>query len=124
MTATTSGGVRARVRTLAAPVAALRAGFEGVARDQAFTDEMVAQLSAIRHVDRIHTPLVIAVGSLETPEFQRQARDFAAALEKAGKPVRLIVATGYNHYEVGETFNNPYAVLGRACMDMMKLNGA
>jgi len=89
-----------------------------------FTEEMVAQLSAIRHVDRIHTPLVIVVGSLETPEFQRQARDFAAALEKASKPVRIIVATGYNHYEVGETFNNPYAVLGRACMDMMKLNGA
>ena len=83
---------------------------------------MEEQLSPQRHIDRIHTPLTLAVGSLETPEFQRQARDFATALEAAGKPVRLIIAKGYNHYEVGETIGNPYAVLGRAAMDMMGLN--
>jgi arylformamidase len=87
-----------------------------------FTDQTEQRLSALRHIEKIHTPLVLAVGSLETPEFQRQARDFAAALAAAGKPVQLIVATGYNHYEVGETIGNPYAVLGRAAMDMMKLN--
>src|SRR3984893_2365771 len=87
-----------------------------------FTDEMEQQLSAFRHIDKIHTPLVLGVGSLETSEFQRQARDFAAALQTAGKPVKLIVATGYNHYEVGETIGNPYAVLGRAAMDMIGLN--
>jgi arylformamidase len=87
-----------------------------------FTDDMEQQLSARRHIDKIHTPLVLGVGSLETPEFQRQSRDFAAALAAAGKSAQLIVATGYNHYEVGETIGNPYAVLGRAAMDMMKLN--
>ena len=96
----------------------LRSGFVNI------TDEMEAQLSAIRHVDKIHTPLVIGVGSLETPDFQRQAREFVAAIQAAGKPARLLVATGYNHYEVGESLGNPYAVLGRAAMDMMKLNGA
>ena len=30
-----------------------------------FTDEMEQQLSAIRHIERIHTPLALAVGSLE-----------------------------------------------------------
>jgi acetyl esterase/lipase len=44
------------------------------------------------------------------PEFQRQARDFAAALTAAGQPVKLIVTPGYNHYEVGETIGHPYAV--------------
>jgi len=87
-----------------------------------FTDAMVQELSAIRHVDRIHTPVVIGVGAHETPEFQRQAREFAAALKAAGKPVELIVAPGYNHYETGETIGHPYAVLGRAAMDMMNLN--
>jgi arylformamidase len=87
-----------------------------------FTDEMEQQLSAMRHIDKIHTPIVLANGSLETPEFLRQSRDFAAALKAAGKPVQLIVAKGYNHYEVGETIGNPYAVLGRAAVDMMKLN--
>jgi arylformamidase len=89
-----------------------------------FTDEMEQQLSAQRHIDKIHTPLVLAHGTLETPEFQRQSRDFAAALKAAGKPVQLVVAKGYNHYEVGETIGHPYAVLGRAAMDMMKLSTA
>jgi arylformamidase len=86
-----------------------------------FTDAMEQELSAMRHIDKIHTPVVVAHGNLETPEFQRQARDFAAALTAAGKPVKLIVAQGYNHYEVGETIGHPYAVLGRAAMEMMKL---
>jgi arylformamidase len=86
-----------------------------------FTDAMEEELSAMRHLDKIHTPIVLANGSLETPEFQRQARDFAAALTAAGKPVKLIVAPGYNHYEVGETIGHPYAVLGRAALEMMNL---
>ena len=89
-----------------------------------FTDAMVEQLSAMRHIEKIHTPVVIGVGALETPEFQRQAREFAAALKAAGKPAELIVAPGYNHYETGETIGHPYAVLGRAAIDMMGLNKA
>jgi arylformamidase len=87
-----------------------------------FTDAMVAELSAMRHIGKIHTPVAIGVGALETPEFQRQAREFAAALKAAGKPHELIVAPGYNHYETGETIGQPYAVLGRAAFDMMGLN--
>jgi arylformamidase len=86
-----------------------------------FTDEMEQALSAQRHIADIHTPLVLTHGTLETPEFQRQTRDFAAALEAAGKPVQLIVGKGYNHYEMGETLGNPYAVMGRAALEMMKL---
>ena len=40
----------------------------------AFTDEMEQQLSAQRHIDKLHTPLVLCIGTLETPEFQRQSR--------------------------------------------------
>jgi arylformamidase len=86
-----------------------------------FTDEMEEALSAQRHIDNIRTPLVLAHGTLETPEFQRQTRDFAAALKEAGKPAQLIVGKGYNHYELGETLGNPYQILGRAALEMMKL---
>jgi arylformamidase len=58
---------------------------------------------------------------LETPEFQRQTRDFAAALKAAGKPAELIAAKGYNHFELYETFGHPYAGVGRAALEMMKL---
>jgi arylformamidase len=86
-----------------------------------FTDEMEEALSAQRHLDRIHTPLVLTHGSLETPEFQRQARDFHAALIAAGKPAKLLRGKGYNHYETQETLGNPYGFMGRAAMEMMKL---
>ena len=87
-----------------------------------FTDATVEQLSAIRYVDRIHTPVFLGNGGAETREFLRQSRDFANALRAAGKPVQQVVAEGYNHYETGETIGNPYALLGRAAMDMMGLN--
>jgi len=86
-----------------------------------FTDEMEQALSAQRHIANIHVPIVLAHGTLETPEFQRQTRDFAAALEAAGKPVKLIVGKGYNHFEIGESLGNPYAIMGRASLEMMKL---
>src|SRR5262249_46704601 len=34
-------------------------------------------------------PITVTYGTLETPDFQRQSRDFAAAVKAAGKPVRL-----------------------------------
>jgi arylformamidase len=87
-----------------------------------FTDAAIEELSAIRHIERIHTPIFLGNGGLETREFLRQSRDFAAALKAAGKSVQQVVGGGYNHYEMGETIGNPYALLGRAAMDMMKLN--
>jgi len=84
-----------------------------------FTDAIVADLSTIRHLDRITCPLTLAYGTYETPEFQRQTRDFAAALKAAGKPVTLIVAEGYNHFEMLETLMNPYGILGRAALEMI-----
>src|SRR5262249_214898 len=69
----------------------------------AFTDEIVEELSAIRHLDRLNCPIVVAHGTQETPEFQRQARDFAAAVKAADKPITFIVAERYNHIEIHET---------------------
>jgi arylformamidase len=87
----------------------------------AFDDATVAALSPIRHLDRLHAPLVVAYGTCETPEFQRQNREFAAAVENAGKKVRLLVGEHYNHFELPETFGNPYGLLGRAALDLMGL---
>ena len=86
-----------------------------------FTDAMEQELSPQRHLDKLHTPLIITHGSLETPEFQRQSREFAEAVKKAGKPVELLVGKAYNHYETQETMGNPYGFMGRAAMEMLKL---
>ena len=86
-----------------------------------FTDAMEQELSAIRHLDRLATPLIVSYGTYETPEFQRQARDFAAAVKAAGKPVELLVGEAYNHFEMLETLANPYGLLGRAALAQMGL---
>jgi arylformamidase len=63
----------------------------------------------------------VGYGTFETPEFQRQARDFAAALKAAGKPVQLLVGEGYNHFEMLETLANPFGLLGRAVLEQMRI---
>jgi arylformamidase len=89
-----------------------------------FTDEMEHALSAQRHLDKLNTPLILAYGTLETPEFQRQTREFAAAVKAAGKPVKLLVGEGYNHFEMPETLASPYGLLGRAVLEQMQLTPA
>jgi arylformamidase len=87
------------------------------------TDAIEEGLSAIRHIDRLNAPLLVGYGTLESPEFQRQARDFAAAVAKTGKPVETIVAQECNHFEIAETFGNPYGPIGRALLKQMGTAG-
>ena len=87
-----------------------------------FTPEMIEKLSPQRHLDKLVAPVIVAHGALETPEFQRQNREFAAAVKKAGKPVTFLIGEGYTHFEMFETLGNPYGLLGRAMLEQMKLN--
>ena len=89
-----------------------------------FTDETEQALSSQRHLDKLHAPVIVAYGTLETPEFQRQSRDFAAAVKAAGKRVELLVGEGYNHFEILETLASPYGPLGRAVLQQMNLPDA
>lgn len=86
-----------------------------------FDDETLEALSTQRRLDRIAIPLTVLYGTFETPEFQRQGREFAAALHAAGKQVRLLVGEGYNHFEIIETIGNPYGLVGHAALTMMGL---
>jgi arylformamidase len=88
-----------------------------------FDDATVEMLSPIRHLDRLTAPLIVAYGTCETPEFQRQNREFAAAVKAAGKQVRLLVGEHYNHFELPETLGNPYGLLGRAALELTGLTG-
>jgi len=87
----------------------------------AFTDEVEHALSPQRHLGRVVAPIVLVCGSLETPEFRRQSREFAAALRAAGKTAEFILAEGYNHFEIAETLGNPYGPAGRAALAQMGL---
>jgi arylformamidase len=89
-----------------------------------FTDETERELSSQRHLDKLAAPVAIVYGTMETPEFQRQNRDFAAAVKAAGKTATVSVMEGYNHFEVMESIGNPYSLFGRAALEIMKLRPA
>jgi arylformamidase len=55
------------------------------------------------------------------PDFQRQSRDFAAAVKAASKPVQVIESPNYHHLEMAESHGNPYGPNGRAALALMKL---
>ena len=88
----------------------------------AFTDESEEKLSSQRHLDRLNCPVIVAYGTLETPEFQRQSREFVEAVKAAGKPATLLVAESYNHFEMAELIGNPLSLLGSAMLEQMKLS--
>jgi arylformamidase len=86
-----------------------------------FDDDMEQSLSSMRHIHMLRAPITVTYGSNETPEFQRQSREFAAALKAAGKPVELIEAPNFNHFEMVESLGNPYGPNGLAALKLMKL---
>jgi arylformamidase len=77
-------------------------------------------MSTQQQIEKLRAPVIITYGTFETPEFQRQSRDFAAAVKAAGKPVELIEAPNYNHFEMCETLANPYGPNGRAALRLIK----
>jgi arylformamidase len=86
-----------------------------------FDDRIEHEYSPQRHLSRLACPVIVAHGDLESPEFQRQAREFGDAVTRVGKLERFIVGGCYNHFEMIETLATPYGLLGRAALDMMTL---
>jgi len=85
-----------------------------------FSDDMEQAMSSLRHIEKLRAPIIVTYGTNETPEFQRQSRDFAAAVKAAGKPVELIEAPNFNHFEICESLGNPFGPNGRAALKLMK----
>lgn len=78
-------------------------------------------LSPQRHLGNLRTPLVLACGTCESPEFQRQTFEFAETVRLAGKPVQTLVGENYNHFEILETLGNPLGLVGHAALRQMGL---
>lgn len=88
-----------------------------------FDDETEEALSPQRHIDRLQTPVTVAYTRLDTPEFQRQSRDFAAALKAAGKPVEVVVGERRNHFEFLDELASRNGTLARLALAHMKSRG-
>jgi arylformamidase len=78
-------------------------------------------LSPQRHTGRIRGPVTVAYGERESPEFQRQARDFAATLDASRRPSRLLRIDALNHFEVLDALGQANGLLARAVLAQMGL---
>lgn len=84
--------------------------------------EEEAALSPQRHLDKIACPITLAYGDGESPEFKRQARDFAAAMKaKVSHRAELIECKGLNHFEIIETLAQPDGLLGKVALKQIGL---
>lgn len=85
------------------------------------TADEIGALSAILHIERINAPILLANGTAETPEFQRQPQAFAAALRAAGKRVESMVVDGANHFAILHGLADAETPLARAALALAGL---
>ena len=81
----------------------------------------IAAFSSRRRLAHLASPVLVAHGGRESPEFQRQAQDFAAALGAAGRLAGHVVLPAANHFEVPFEFTRPDGILAGALLRMMRL---
>lgn len=82
--------------------------------------EEVGALSPMRHLSQVTFPVIVVYGDKETPEFQRQSRDFSTALAGMGRLSSTLVLSGKNHFEVPEELNTAGTDLSKAVLKLMK----
>ncbi|MCX2750442.1 alpha/beta hydrolase [Arthrobacter sp. MI7-26] len=74
-------------------------------------------LSPSLHLDSLSGPLIVAYGSEETPEFQRQSVAFAAALRDRAR--RMHKVQGANHFEVLLELADASTPLAKSAIELM-----
>lgn len=71
------------------------------------TEDEQAALSPIRQLPARSGPLILAYGTAELPELQRQSRDYHAARQAAGLPSELLALEGHDHFSILEELACP-----------------
>jgi arylformamidase len=84
-------------------------------------DDEVAALSPMRHLDRIKSPVTIVSADQDSPEFQRQSKVFASALDAMGLLKAHEVLFNANHFEEAQQLGHADTVVARAALRMMNL---
>jgi arylformamidase len=85
-----------------------------------FNPKTLQDLSPQRHVHRFKMPIALLCGEQESPEFKRQAQEFAQALSHKDAPLRVIWGQGLNHFEILKSFANPDGVMSQALLALMQ----
>jgi arylformamidase len=78
------------------------------------------QMSPILHVSRSCLPLHLLYGSRESPEFIRQSRAFAKALESENKLAACVEILGKNHFEIMDALADPNEAVAQYVLKLLR----
>ena len=88
--------------------------------DKLGLDETGARrLSPLLNIPRQSNPLLVAYGTGELPELQRQSQEFATAWTRRGLPGRLAALEGHNHFTILEELARPEGALTALVKDLV-----
>ena len=79
----------------------------------------VAALSPARFPSATPCPVLVAWGEAESPEFERQSREYAIALERQGRLHGQVVLETMNHFEIVEQLYSDRTPLMQRILGMM-----
>ena len=89
--------------------------------DKLGLDEGTARgLSPLFNLPPRSRPLIVACGTGELAELQRQSGDFAVARQRAGLPGRLVTLAGHNHFTILEELARPDGHLTGQLRDLIE----
>ncbi len=98
-------------------VLSARSSYVKLSRDE------VLELSPGLHAQRMTCPVTVGYAEHDTDEFRRQSREFALALDRAGRPGRLVGHPGVNHFELMEKYGDAGHALIRGIFEQMGIPG-
>ena len=84
------------------------------------TSEELDAASAMRHLGRIRCPVAVAWSVGDSPEFRRQAKVLAAALEGMGRLAARAEIFSPNHFEEPRQLADPDSALSHVLYSLMK----
>lgn len=92
----------------------------GMQRVFRFTADDIASLSPVNMKPVYSIPVIMSVGSLESPEFHRQSALFADHMRAHGCPVSVAAMEDHHHFSIVEALTDPAAPLTAAIIKLAK----
>ena len=87
----------------------------------ALTPEAARRNSPVHLAPQRSTPLILALGGTEGPEYHRQTDDLAAAWRARGVPIEVLDLAGHDHFSIVAELESPFSPLSRAIQGQMGL---
>jgi arylformamidase len=87
----------------------------------ALTPEVAQRNSPVLLAPARPTPLILAVGGAEGPEYHRQTDALAAVWRARGVPIEVMDLPGHDHFSIVAELESPFSSLARAIHTQMGL---